>query len=245
VLMPMGMNLKRNTVTASTLQTNDTSLVDSPTPATGGRNRLSFLKRHGPSNSQHEAILAPVVNLNSQNNGSPTATRKPSIQSPSLEMEREKTATAAHAVARARGKSQSSESQRSKENRKSSFLSSVGGSLGRSRGRNGASDKNSHWDDTDNADESAWVTQSDLASLARSRESEDDYRPTTGKSHKASMMSRKASVASQASEGGKSDIGVGTMGSVRKRLSMLKLGKKSSKGNVLTGNVLAGTVEEE
>ncbi|KUJ13526.1 uncharacterized protein LY89DRAFT_737505 [Mollisia scopiformis] len=104
----------------------------------------------------------------------------------------------------------SSERSRSKENRKS-FFGSGGtlGSIGRGRGRE-LSEKD---------EEADWVTQSDIAGNRRSSSSQ---RPKTGGTE---GLSRDGSVGSR----------VG--GSVRKRLSMLKLGKKSSKASVLVGSV--------
>jgi dedicator of cytokinesis protein 3 len=112
----------------------------------------------------------------------------------------------------------SSERSRSKENRKSFFSAGVG-SIGRGRGRL-MSEKE---EDAD------WVTQSDLAGMKNQnqkngslgRRSSSSQRPKTGKS------------------GGREDTNsVGSrVGSVRKRLSMLKLGKKTSKASGLVGSV--------
>lgn len=99
-------------------------------------------------------------------------------------------------------------------------------------------------------EETEWVTQSDLAGIANSggtsRRSSSSQRPMTavsgstrngnlngngskGNSLRSESLSREGSVGSR----------VG--GSVRKRLSLLKLGKKSSKASVLVDSV----VEEE
>ncbi len=84
-----------------------------------------------------------------------------------------------------------------------------------------------------------WITQSDLASAMTSRRSSSsrrtgDLRPQTGKSNGNQSLSRDGSVGSAA--------GAKAMGSVRKRLSRLKLGKKSSKASVLVDSV---TEEED
>jgi dedicator of cytokinesis protein 3 len=116
---------------------------------------------------------------------------------------------------RGRGTSEDgSERSPSKENRKSFFgnVASVG-SIGRGRGR-------------EVSEGSEWVTESDFSATRRSS---SEARPKTGKSEKSSGaggggLSREGSVGSR-------------VGSVRKRLSRLTLGKKSSKASVLVGSV--------
>jgi dedicator of cytokinesis protein 3 len=75
-------------------------------------------------------------------------------------------------------------------------------------------------------DDGEWVTQSDLTSISAAG----------GKEGRRSSSSQRPETATS---DGKS---VGRVGSVRKRLSMLKLGKKSSKASVLT---MSGVAEEE
>ena len=75
-------------------------------------------------------------------------------------------------------------------------------------------------------DDGEWVTQSDLTSVSA----------TGGKEGRRSSSSQRPETATS---DGKSISRVGT---VRKRLSMLKLGKKSSKASVLT---MSGVTEEE
>jgi hypothetical protein len=124
---------------------------------------------------------------------------------------------------RGRGDSEDgSERSRSKENRKSFFSGGGVGSIGRGRGR-------------ELSEHTEWVTESDLGTTRRSS---SEQRPKTsggksGKSGKgergeAGGLSREGSVGSR-------------VGSVRKRLSRLTLGKKTSKASVLVGSV----VEEE
>jgi hypothetical protein len=114
-----------------------------------------------------------------------------------------------------------------KENRRS-FFSANGGGLGRGRTR-----------------EEEWVTQSDLSAASTSgvtgfgvgggggsgvnRRSSSSQRPTTAKSSAAGTVTGTGS-------GTASSVG-SRVGSVRKRLSMLKLGKKTSKASVLVGSV--------
>lgn len=102
--------------------------------------------------------------------------------------------------------------ERSKENRRS-FFGGNGVVVGRGRG----AVKDLELDDKD--EDAEWVTQSDLSASAGGgkdglgRRSSSSQRPETA----TSVGSR--------------------VGSVRKRLSMLKLGKKSSKASVLVGSV--------
>jgi hypothetical protein len=120
---------------------------------------------------------------------------------------------------RGRGNSEDgSERSRSKENRKSFFSGGGVGSIGRGRGR-------------ELSEHTEWVTESDLGTTRRSS---SEQRPKTsggksGKSGKgergvAGGLSREGSVGSR-------------VGSVRKRLSRLTLGKKTSKASVLVGSV--------
>jgi dedicator of cytokinesis protein 3 len=120
---------------------------------------------------------------------------------------------------RGRGNSEDgSERSRSKENRKSFFSGGGVGSIGRGRGR-------------ELSEQSEWVTESDFGTARRSL---SEQRPKTsgGKSGKsgrgergeAGGLSREGSVGSR-------------VGSVRKRLSRLTLGKKTSKASVLVGSV--------
>jgi dedicator of cytokinesis protein 3 len=118
---------------------------------------------------------------------------------------------------RGRGDSEDgSERSRSKENRKSFFGGSGVGSIGRGRGRELSSDGGE------------WVTESDFGN---GRRSSSEARPKTGKSGKSGFDGK--------SDGGLTREGsVGSrVGSVRKRLSRLTLGKKSSKTSVLVGSV--------
>jgi dedicator of cytokinesis protein 3 len=117
---------------------------------------------------------------------------------------------------RGRGNSEDgSERSRSKENRKSFFSSGGVGSIGRGRGR-------------ELSEQTEWATESDFGAVRRSS---SEQRPKTsggksGKSGKgeAGGLSREGSVGSR-------------VGSVRKRLSRLTLGKKSSKASVLVGSL--------
>ena len=105
--------------------------------------------------------------------------------------------------------------ERSKENRRS-FFGGVGNGVVTGRGRGAMNEV-----ELDEKDEDAeWVTHSDLTSASGAggkdglgRRSSSSQRPDTA----TSVGSR--------------------VGSVRKRLSMLKLGKKSSKASVLVGSV--------
>jgi hypothetical protein len=123
---------------------------------------------------------------------------------------------------RGRGDSEDgSERSRSKENRRSFFGGSGGvgslGSIGRGRGR-----------EIKGEDEgSEWVTQSDLSTARRSS---SEVRPKTGKSEKSAGNLSKDGLSREGSVGSR-------VGSVRKRLSRLTLGKKASKASVLVGSV--------
>lgn len=120
---------------------------------------------------------------------------------------------------RGRGSSEDgSERSRSKENRKSFFGGGGVGSIGRGRGR-----------ELSEQSQSEWVTESDFGTAGTGRRSSSEARPKTGKStgeksSKEGGLSREGSVGSR-------------VGSVRKRLSRLTLGKKSSKASVLVGSV--------
>ncbi|KAN0112194.1 hypothetical protein V8E51_005145 [Hyaloscypha variabilis] len=123
---------------------------------------------------------------------------------------------------RGRGDSEDgSERSRSKENRRSFFGGSGGvgslGSIGRGRGR-----------EIKGEDEgSEWITQSDLSTARRSS---SEVRPKTGKSGKSAGDLSKDGLSREGSVGSR-------VGSVRKRLSRLTLGKKASKPSVLVGSV--------
>lgn len=124
---------------------------------------------------------------------------------------------------RGRGNSEDgSERSHSKENRNSFFGGAGVGSLGRGRGREINSEQGN----------GEWITESDLGA---NRRSSSEVRPKTGKSGKSGIDGR--------SDGGLTREGsVGSrVGSVRKRLSRLTLGKKTSKASVLVSSV----VEEE
>ncbi len=200
--------MNRSTIPhTDTSGTISSSVLDTPA-ARAGRNRLSFLKRHTREPSLQQHEAVLAPVINGGN------VKKES----------------GLAVGRGRGKDDSSsERSRSKENRKSFFSSSGGlSSIGRGRGRE-ISEKD---------EETEWVTQSDLAGAADSaRRSSSSQRPMTGKSGLTKERSR-----GEASQRGDSISRDGSMrstvgGSVRKRLSMLKLGKKSSKASVLVDSV--------
>jgi hypothetical protein len=204
-----------NSQTNGTLATQSTDILDTP-GARAGRARMSFLKRfqnESQPSQQQEAILAPVVNINGL--ASPVGSK--------------------HEIkGHARGESCASEAEielaRAKENRMSFFSGGNLGSIGRGRGRQ-MSEKEE--------ETTEWITQSDLASAMTGRRSSSsrrtgDLRPQTGKSNGNQSLSRDGSLGSAA--------GAKAMGSVRKRLSMLKLGKKSSKASVLVDSV---TEEED
>ncbi|CZR52551.1 related to dock180 protein [Phialocephala subalpina] len=204
-----------HTDTNGTLSTNN--ILDTPA-ARAGRNRLSFLKRHTRDLSQQQimeqqAVLAPVINGGN--------------------VKKQDTSSTIATPGRGRGKDDevSSERSRSKENRKSFFGGSgTIGSIGRGRGR----------DIGEKDEETEWVTQSDIAGAAGttgSRRSSSSNRPMTGKSGGGGGFGSQKG-GSQRGESLSRDGSVGSrVGSVRKRLSLLKLGKKASKASVLVGSV--------
>lgn len=234
-MMGRGIDNSNTNGTLNT-QTSGTDILETP-GARAGRNRMSFLKRLGNQNppppliKEQEAVLAPVVNGNGQvKSVSGSVKKKGSV-----------------AEGRKRGKSGASETESiSKENANANRLSFFSGgnlttlgSIGRGRGRDTT---NYHFSEKN--EESEWITQSDLASQAGGvrngvmevgyggRRSSSSARPKTSGS-KTGSMSREGSVGRESTGG----VSVGTMGSVRKRFSMLKLGKKSSKASVLVDSV--------
>jgi len=230
-MMGHGMGIRLpNSATNGTLASTDTGILDTP-GARAGRNRLSFLKRQQPQQTQSQPP-EPMLNGLSLNGIShkdfPAAPR-------GLGGDRENEDDGVSTSSRSRSKSQSRSKSGSKENRRSFFGgASALGSIGRGRGRQtGRGEKD---------EESEWVTQSDLASQFNGdvngngggyggkgggRRSSSSNRPTTAKSGGGAgslSLSRDGSVGSK-------------VGSVRKRLSRLTLGKKSSKASVLVGSV--------
>ncbi|KAK2627628.1 hypothetical protein QTJ16_003594 [Diplocarpon rosae] len=190
-----------NSATNGTLATMDTSILDTPS-ARAGRNRLSFLKRHTAAPSSDQSLQPPPM-LNGLSLNGVTEKDLPASR-------REQSQSNDSSSTRSRSKSQSR--HRNEENRRSFFGSTTGlGSIGRVRG-SALGQKE---------EESEWVTQSDLASVAR--RSSSSNRPPTGKSG-GGPTSRDGSVGSK-------------VGSVRRRLSRLTLGKKASKASVLVGSV--------
>ena len=75
-----------------------------------------------------------------------------------------------------------------------------------------------------------WVTDSDLTRSVTKDSSARGGDPRDGSGRRSDSVDR------EGNEFGSGNVKK-NMGSVRKRLSMLKLGKKSSKGNVLVGSV--------
>ena len=112
---------------------------------------------------------------------------------------------------RMRGKSEASEQFTSDSKRHSYFANSA--PLLSSAGR-GRSERESDND---------WVTDSDLT-----RSVTKDTQDGNGKDGRRSISSQRVEAEGTVKK---------NVGSVRKRLSMLKLGKKSSKGNVIVGTV--------
>jgi len=202
------VGMNRNTIAhTDTSGTISSSILDTPA-ARASRNRLSFLKRHTREPSLQQHEAVLAPVINGGN------VKKES----------------GLAIGRGRGKDDSSsERSRSKENRKSFFSSSGGlGSIGRGRGRE-ISEKD---------EEMEWVTQSDLAGAADSaRRSSSSQRPMTGKSGLTKEGSRGGTSQRGDSLSRDGSMGSRVGGSVRKRFSMLKLGKKSSKASVLVDSV--------
>jgi hypothetical protein len=122
----------------------------------------------------------------------------------------------ANANGRGRGNTIESDDsrERSKENRRS-FFGGNGAVIGRGRGAM----KELELDEKD--EDAEWVTQSDLTSASGGGTGKD------GLGRRSSSSQRPDTATSVGSR----------VGSVRKRLSMLKLGKKSSKASVLVGSV--------
>ena len=162
------------------------------------------------------SILDPAPTRNSRIGGNRLSFLKRNTQQPARQTE-EPLTEKAHTNGRGRGNTMDSEEsrERSKENRRS-FFGGVGNGVVTGRGRGAMNEV-----ELDEKDEDAeWVTHSDLTSASGAggkdglgRRSSSSQRPDTA----TSVGSR--------------------VGSVRKRLSMLKLGKKSSKASVLVGSV--------
>lgn len=199
-------------ITNGTMATQDTSILDSPRT---NRNRLSFLRKGPNPNGELPNPLRsqPPENVEGQvlTNGHGNSTKISSGPDTSVE------------------ESIASNRSRSKENRKSFF----GGSStlsGSGRGRELYSENNGHA--TVNEEGGEWVTSSDLSHVqtgtVRSRSN-------GGSGWDGDDGSRRSS-SSQRPQETTSSVG-SRVGSVRKRFSMLKLGKKSSKASVLVSSV--------
>ena len=218
--LPGGMKGRNmhNSQTNGTMATQNTDILDTPA-ARAGKVRMSFLKRLQnplPPVQQQEAIAAPVVNINGLSVSSGRTSDVPGRKRNNSEL----------------SNGTNPEHSRAKENRMSFFSGGNLGSIGRGRGRGGDISVTEKDEET-----TEWITQSDLAgtmsppikngNLSRRSSSSrraGDVRPQTGKSTAGSV------------EHGNGEKG-GAMGSVRKRLSMLKLGKKPSKASVLVDSV--------
>jgi dedicator of cytokinesis protein 3 len=173
-----------------------------------GRNRLSFLKRAPPSLS--EQLPNP---LRSQ------PPDQAMVQALALSNGNGNSANGSPANEISVEESFESNRSRSKENRKSFFSgSSVTNGTGRGRDRDNTLERVMNQALSEDGE---WLTSSDLsaASKTRSRSGGGDSRRST-----SSQRPDTSSVGSK-------------VGSVRKRLSLLKLGKKSSKANVLVSTV--------
>ncbi|CZT04295.1 related to dock180 protein [Rhynchosporium agropyri] len=226
----------------------DTNVLDTP-GARAGRNRLSFLKRTQPAprspTQQSQVQPEPMLNGLSLNGVShkdfpvvPVASgRRASSTADGEDEEEISTST------RSRSKSQSKDNM--KENRRSFFGGSSGlSSIGRGRGRNG----------NEKEEENEWITQSDLASqyelgisglnLNANANTYTNGNSNGGEIHEAESKGRRSTSSSRpmtgksAGEGLRREGSVGRkVGNVRKRLSRLTLGKKSSKQTLMVGSV--------
>jgi len=206
------MLVSRGMQNSNTNGTIGTDILDTPSHRTG-RSRLSFLQRK-PNSISEQQILSPLTN---GTGNSANGNRKSNGNVP--------------------GSQHSSERSRSKENRKSFF----GGSIGRGSGRGRTSNSEISAMEGEGGE---WVTQSDfsvsgLGTGSRSRGTSSSERPKTrdGKAKKGGRGER-------GDDGGREEDGLSREGSVgsrvgnvRKRLSRLTLGKKSSKGNGLVMSV--------
>ena len=125
--------------------------------------------------------------------------------------------------------SHSSEHEKLKENtNRRSFFSGMN-SVGVGRGRSDPAVL------SENTEENEWVTSSDLTSAATST---NNINGGVGKGRRSSSSQRHATATAGQGNPAPSSTLVGSrVGSVRKRLSMLKLGKKSSKVSVLVSSV--------
>lgn len=171
--------------------------------------RLSFLKRSTSQTQQvQEAVLAPITNGNT--NGSPLQVIK--------DVTPQKAGISTDTTPRGRGDTTTTRSRsRSKENQRHSYFHR-----------------------TDKEEESSWVTSSDLHSRTDTQSRGDaNSRSASTIKQKESPVRRSSS--SQRPETGVSSPSTGSVGrgvsSVKKRLSLLKLGKKNSKGNLLMGGL--------
>ena len=204
-----------NSNTLNSMGTADTNTsIETPTgQGARAKVRLSFLKRNTSQTQQvQEAVLAPITNGNTT--GSPLQVIK--------DVTPQKTRVSKD-IPRGRGDSTTTRSRsRSKEN----------------------SHRHSYFHRPDKEEESSWVTSSDLHSRTDVHSRGDMNSRSTGSVKQKETPSRRSS-SSQRPENGVSSPSTGSVGrgvsSVKKRLSLLKLGKKNSKGNLLMG----GLREEE
>jgi dedicator of cytokinesis protein 3 len=218
-----------NTNTNGAINAQSTEIIDTSS-ARAGRPRMSFLKRlqnpPPPPFKEQEAVLAPVVNGNAVKSISGSIKKKTNGVKNIQGTKKAKSGNG----------EEESERSRSKENRKSFFSSGDLGSIGRGRGRDAKM--------SEKEEESEWITQSDLSSAVgggkggadayySGRRSSSSARPKTGGSQAQSTLSLKR----DGSVGRGESASTSAMGSVRKRFSMLKLGKKSSKASVLVDSV--------
>jgi dedicator of cytokinesis protein 3 len=174
-----------------------------------GRNRLSFLKR-GPA-SHAESLPHPLRSQPSD----PVVVQALGLTNGISNLSKVSTSNGSIPDG-----SLASNRSRSKENRKSFFGGSSVVTNGTGRGR----ERDTYANGMNNgvSEDGEWITSSDLtASNTNTRSG------SVGGESRRSTSSQRPDVSSVGSK----------VGSVRKRLSLLKLGKKSSKANVLVGTV--------
>lgn len=212
--------------TSNTIGTQFTDVLDTQ-GARAGRSRLSFLKRNtgplSPPISEHEAVLAPIMNVNG-------ATRSAHDSVTTSEN------TSGDQFPKRGDSAANSDSTNNRQNNRMSFFS--GGnlnSIGKGRGRSTLM--------SEKEDDTEWITQSDLNFAAdrgyNSGQADDNSNGNTnGGGRRSSSSARPKTGGSQSRDGSiDAERGGGTKASVRKRFSMLKLGKKSSKASVRVGSV--------
>lgn len=218
--------------TSNTIGTQSVDALDTSS-ARAGRSRLSFMKRQTnqppPPIKEHEAVLAPIVNINGTRSVNGSVTNSDNTNGVYSRSRGDSSLSRGDSAA-------NSPNMGNKQNNRMSFFSGGNlGSIGRGRGRSTLM--------SEKGEDAEWITQSDL-NYAADRGYNSDQINGNGNA-KVNGSSRRSSSSARPKTGGSpgqngsvnGEHGGGSKGSVRKRFSMLKLGKKSSKASVRVGSV--------